>query len=141
MTLIEGGLNVACVIPAVGAVGKIGKGLAGREVAGLVGKGALTTGIEETAVKGSGAYVLEFESGRAYVGKGLESRMVQSGQRIETRYGDKLLSSKPYAAATEREAFIQGYQFMKSFGKPLHWDEDSILYNKIWTPGKKLLGE
>jgi len=45
------------------------------------------------AEKISGSYLLEFQSGKFYAGKGLGPRMMQSIKRIETTYGDKLLNN------------------------------------------------
>jgi hypothetical protein len=56
--------------------------------------------------------------------------------------GDKVVSATHFPAANGREAFIKEYQLMKETGqRPLHWDPNSKLYNKIWSPGKKLSGE
>ncbi len=99
-------------------------------------------GVTQTATKGSGAYFLEFQSGKMYVGKGLETRMATSINRIETQFGDKLLKSTFYPTATTREAFILEHQMMLQTGyKPLFYDANSMLYNKIWSPGKTLLGQ
>ncbi|MCE1169234.1 MAG: hypothetical protein LWX70_14175, partial [Sphingobacteriia bacterium] len=104
-----------------------------------VGVNAAET-VAQTATKGSGAYYLEFQSGKMYVGKGLETRMATSISRIETQFGDKLLKSTFYPTATTREAFILEHQMMLQTGyKPLFYDANSMLYNKIWSPGKTLL--
>ena len=91
--------------------------------------------------KASGSYLLEFQSGKFYAGKGLESRMMQSVNRIETTFGDKLLNKTFYPAANSKAAFINEYNLMKNIGLPTKYDPNSLLYNKIWSPGKKLLGE
>ena len=68
--------------------------------------------------------------------------MMTSINRIETQFGDKLVNKTFIPASSSREAFIQEYKFMLQTGhKPLHWDPNSMLYNKIWSPGKKLLGQ
>ncbi len=91
--------------------------------------------------KESGAYFLEFESGKMYVGKGLETRMATSINRIEAQFGDKLLNKTFYPTSTSREAFMLEHQLMLKTGyKPLHWQSNSMLYNRIWSPGKNLLG-
>jgi len=93
------------------------------------------------AGKVSGSYLLEFQSGKFYVGKGLEPRMMQSINRIETNFGDKLVNKSFLEASSTREAFIQEYKFMLQTKQvPLHWNKNSLLYNKIWSPGKKLMG-
>lgn len=92
--------------------------------------------------KASGSYLLEFQSGKFYIGKGLEARMIQSINRIESAFGDVLKSKQYFPAASSRNAFITEYNLIKGTGfKPLHWDPNSMLYNKIWSPGKKILGE
>ncbi|MFW9596598.1 MAG: hypothetical protein ACMV0Y_01465 [Paludibacter sp.] len=53
----------------------------------------------QKVAKESGAYFLEFESGKMYVGKGLETRMAKSINRIETQFGDKLLNKTFYLLA------------------------------------------
>ncbi len=95
-----------------------------------------------TAAKNSGAYMLKFASGKFYIGKGLEARMLQSINRIKTNFGDELLESKFYPANNYKNAYIKEFQLMEETGQlPLHWDKNSMLYNKIWSPGKKLLGQ
>ena len=101
-------------------------------------KGA-TKGVAE-AEKVSGSYLLEFQSGKFYAGKGLESRMMQSINRIETRYGDKLLKSTFYPASSTRAAFINEHKLMMQFGGPKSFNPLSPTYNKIFSPGKKLGG-
>ena len=99
---------------------------------------------EEVAAKTvSGSYRLTFESGKSYVGKGLESRMMQSINRIESTYGDKLIEggAEFFPASSTREAFINEYNMMKEIGMPSQWDPNTLLYNKIWSPGKTILGE
>jgi hypothetical protein len=131
----------------------MGTALAGMAVLDLTGVGEaggmmLKMGLKvaekttaKIAAERSGAYLLKFESGRMYIGKGLESRMWQSASRIESA-GDKVVSATHFPAANGREAFIKEYQLMKETGqRPLHWDPNSKLYNKIWSPGKRLSGE
>lgn len=92
--------------------------------------------------KVSGSYLLEIQSGKFYAGKGLELRMKKSINRIETNFGDELIKKTYIPASNSREAFIQEYRFMLQTGhKPLHWDPNSLLYNQIWSPGKKLIGQ
>jgi hypothetical protein len=93
------------------------------------------------AEKVSGSYLLEFQSGKFYAGKGLEPRMMQSINRIEATYGDKLLKSTFYPASSTNAAFINEYNLMKNIGLPTRLDPNSLLYNKIWSPGKTLLGQ
>ena len=92
--------------------------------------------------KASGSYLLEFQSGKFYAGKGLEPRMMQSIKRIEST-GDLLKpgGAKFFPASSTREAFINEYNMMKAIDVPSKYKVNSLLYNKIWSPGKKLLGE
>jgi hypothetical protein len=104
-----------------------------------VGK-VVVRGTTQTATKVSGAYFLEFQSGKMYVGKGLGTRMAQSTNRIETQFGDKLLKSRIYPTSTSREAFMLEHQLMMQTGQvPLRYNPNSLLYNIIYSPGKSLV--
>jgi len=92
------------------------------------------------AEKVSGSYLLEFQSGKFYAGKGLEPRMMQSINRIETTYGDKLLNSQFFPASSTRGAFINEHNLMMRFGGPKSFNPLSPTYNKIFSPGRKLGG-
>jgi hypothetical protein len=117
--------------------------------AGEAGDFALKVGLRvaekvtaKVAARESGAYVLRFASGKMYVGKGLVSRMNQSARGLEKVYNDKVVGKIHYPSANSRAAFIMEYQLMKDTGElPTHWDKDSMLLNKIWSPGKRLSGE
>jgi RHS repeat-associated protein len=117
----------------------IGIGIIKNAISKAIGKLTAKTVIQVEKV--SGSYLLEFQSGKFYAGKGLESRMTQSINRIETTYGDKLLNKTFYPAANSKAAFINEYNLMKNIGLPTRYDPNSLLYNKIWSPGKKLSGE
>ncbi|MFZ1807524.1 MAG: RHS repeat-associated core domain-containing protein, partial [Cyclobacteriaceae bacterium] len=90
--------------------------------------------------KASGSYILEFQSGKFYAGKGLKSRMMQSVNRIETKFGDKLLNKTFYPAANSKTAFLHEHNLMMQFGGPKSFDKLSPTYNLIFSPGKKLGG-
>ncbi|MCB9082679.1 MAG: hypothetical protein H6555_13320, partial [Lewinellaceae bacterium] len=90
--------------------------------------------------KVSGSYLLEFQSGKFYAGKGLEPRMMQSINRIETTYGDKLFNSQFFPASSTRGAFINEHNLMMQFGGPKSFNPLSPTYNKIFSPGRKLVG-
>lgn len=66
--------------------------------------------------------------------------MMQSINRIETRYGDKLLKSTFYPASSTRAAFINEHKLMMQFGGPKSFNPLSPTYNKIFSPGNKLGG-
>ena len=90
----------------------------------------------------TGSYLLEFQSGMFYAGKGPEARMRESIRRIEST-GDLLKpgGAQFFPASSTREAFINEHRLMKPFGLPSRYNPNSLLYNKIWSPGKKLSGE
>ncbi|HCE42838.1 MAG TPA: hypothetical protein DET40_04770 [Lentisphaeria bacterium] len=109
---------------------------------GQVGFIAASPKIGPSPAQGSGAYYLEFQSGKIYIGKGLKGRMLESTKRIENKYGDKIKNCTFYPTSSEKAAFIKEYKLMKGTGElPSHWDPSTKLYNKIWSPGKKLSGE
>jgi hypothetical protein len=111
---------------------------------GMCGGGGGGGGAGKCAPKstGSGAYKLVFQSGKLYYGKGLEPRMNYSIRRLESLHADKVIDFTFYPTETHTDAFIKEYQLMKeSGGLPLNWDPSSLLYNKIWSPGKSILGE
>jgi hypothetical protein len=66
--------------------------------------------------------------------------MMQSINRIETTYGDKLLKSTFYPAPSTRAAFINEHNLMMQFGGPKSFNTLSPTYNKIFSPGRKLGG-
>ena len=92
------------------------------------------------AEKVSGSYLLEFQSGKFYAGKGLEPRMMQSINRIETNFGDKLVNKQFFPASSTREAFINEHNIMMQMGGPKTFRASSPTYNKIYSPGRKLVG-
>ncbi len=98
-----------------------------------------TRAASSTAFRETGSYLLEFESGKFYAGKGPLSRMNASIKRIEG-LGDGLVNSTFQRATSNREAFIQEHRFIESFGGPLSKERLSSTYNRIASPGCKLLG-
>ena len=125
---------------ATGATKGLGKLLA-KEAEESSAKAAENVATQTT--KTSGAYFLKFEDGFMYAGKGPLSRMNESIRRIEGQ-GYKLLEggAEHFPTATAKEGFIKEYQLMKETGQlPRNIDPNSMLLNKIWSPGKKLLGE
>jgi hypothetical protein len=126
-------------IASIAVGGTVGKGVkllsrAGTEVVAGVAKGV--TQVEKV----SGSYLLEFQSGKFYAGKGLKPRMMQSINRIETTYSDKLLNKTFYPAANSKAAFINEHKLMMQFGGPKSFDKLSPTYNLIFSPGKKFGG-
>jgi len=88
----------------------------------------------------SGTYLLEFDNGNFYVGKGKLARMNVSIRQIERTYNVKLVRSRHVSMPTERSAFILEHKIMMNFGGPLSFNPRSPTYNKIFSPGKKLGG-
>lgn len=66
--------------------------------------------------------------------------MMKSIERIEAT-GEKLINKEFFPASSTRGAFINEYKMMKEIGLPSKYDPNTLLINKIWSPGKKLLGE
>jgi RHS repeat-associated protein len=85
----------------------------------------------------SGSYLLKFEGGMFYAGKGLPPRMNASIKRIETEYNTKLISHEFFPAKSTTEAFINEHKLMMSFGGPKSYNKLSPTYNLIFSPGKK----
>ena len=83
-----------------------------------------------------GAFVLEFQFGY-YIGKGTEKRMRKSIRRIIRDHTEQLLEASYLPAANTEEAYMLEYLLMRSLDKaPLAHKQTSILYNKIWSPGR-----
>lgn len=83
--------------------------------------------------KATGAYIITFKSGKAYIGKGRINRMLTSAISKSEKYPDKVTKMKWIKAKTNREAFILEYRIQKKLG----YGKKTILYNKIWSSGKK----
>jgi hypothetical protein len=66
--------------------------------------------------------------------------MMQSVNRIETTFGDKLLNKTFYPAANSKAAFLNEHNLMMQFGGPKSFNPLSPTYNKIFSPGRKLGG-
>ena len=117
--------------------------IAVKNIDGVVDAAKAAGNVGTQTAKTSGAYFLKFEDGFMYAGKGPLSRMNESIRRIEGQ-GYKLLEggAEHFPTATAREGFIKEFQLMKETGQlPRNIDPNSLLLNKIWSPGKKLLGE
>ena len=83
----------------------------------------------------SGSYDIEFKSGKHYIGKGSVRRMNQSARRIARQYGDDVVSKHWKMAENSRKAFMQEAQWMQDASS-----RGISLYNKIASPGFKILG-
>jgi len=80
----------------------------------------------------SGTYVIQFESGHVYVGKGGYLRACTSALYQSLRHGDTPTAFIYYSAANDREAFKQEYILMVDYG----FHKTDVLYNQIWSPGR-----
>ena len=83
----------------------------------------------------TGSYDIEFKSGKHYIGKGSIRRMNQSARRIAKQYGDEVVSKHWKMAENSRKAFMQEAQWMQDASS-----RGISLYNKIASPGFKMLG-
>lgn len=84
-----------------------------------------------------GAYMLEFDNGFFYAGKGPETRMNSSIARIEKTYGVKATSKLHYPTANDVAAFVKEHELMMAKGGPQSIG-NTTTYNKIHSPGKKI---
>jgi len=84
----------------------------------------------------TGAYVISFESGKMYVGKGGMARMFISAAAQSFAHGTLPNGFMFIPKQTNDEAFMQEYMLMVDFGyKTGGCDE---LYNLIWSPGRSI---
>ena len=81
-----------------------------------------------------GSYEIKFASGKNYVGKGDAARMNTSGRRIARKYNDKIVEKVWEPASSVKTAFVQEY--IKQLTRGVN---NSNTYNKIWSPGRKIL--
>jgi hypothetical protein len=89
--------------------------------------------------KQTGAYEIEFESGKTYGGKGSEDRMLDSVRRLEDLHGDKAAKATHYPTATERDAFILEDIIIERNGG-LQSEGNPNTYNQINSPGRRYRG-
>ncbi|PFZ97887.1 DNRLRE domain-containing protein [Bacillus wiedmannii] len=83
--------------------------------------------------KKPGTYVIDFEKGYRYIGKGTRARAQQSAKDKQKAYGTKPVSIAWKPAKNSNSAFIREYHIMRKNGFP----HNKMLYNKINSPGKK----
>lgn len=88
----------------------------------------------------TGSYTIYYASGKVYDGKGGVKRAVTSAKRtrkLPDDTVDKVTGINWSSAPTHRDAFVDEYERMMShkYGIP---QEKQYLYNKIWSPGKKM---
>ncbi|MCR5213351.1 MAG: DUF6531 domain-containing protein [Eubacterium sp.] len=81
----------------------------------------------------TGSYVITFESGKKYVGKGSQARMEQSAKYRSKINNDPVVNKVWEPAASNDDAFIDEYLKLKEIGGP----KDPNNYNVIESPGKK----
>lgn len=90
--------------------------------------------------KMTGSYEILYESGKTYVGKGGFYRATTSAKRY-TSGGDVVKSITWTSAQNPVEAFINEYHSMLKYGGPnSKANANELSYNKIWSPGKNLIG-
>jgi hypothetical protein len=91
--------------------------------------------------KATGSYEILYKSGKNYVGKGGFIRAITSASRNAAKYGDEvtsimwnLLQIKP-----QHLLIIDEFMMQTKIGV-LSSNPFAQTYNKIWSPGKRLLG-
>jgi len=85
------------------------------------------------AENNSGTYVIEYESGHVYVGKGGFYRASTSALFQSVIHGGDLPATFYYLpASSDREAFKNEYILMVDYG----FHKTDVLYNKIWSYGR-----
>ena len=84
----------------------------------------------------TGTYVVLFESGKNYVGKGSFNRAITSATEHATDFGDTVSSIVWAPTSSSKKAFMAEYmlQSIKNVGR-----SNSGTYNIIWSPGKKIV--
>ena len=83
--------------------------------------------------KSTGAYIVLYEGGQHYIGKGGFKRAITSARRYETK-ANRVSAIVWAPASTTDEAFIAEFLLQSTKGIDI---EES--YNLIWSPGKKKL--
>lgn len=88
----------------------------------------------------TGSYEIVYESGMTYVGKGGFYRSTRSAKRYVDKYGDVVSSITWTPASNSVAAFIDEFTSMLKYGGPNNNEIGNIMsYNKIWSPGRKML--
>ena len=80
----------------------------------------------------TGSYEILFESGKNYVGKGSEQRMIVSAKNHSVVFNDPVVSMKWEPANSPKEAFVAEY-----FKMAVRGVNNSNTYNLIWSPGRR----
>ncbi len=91
----------------------------------------------QNALGQTGYYIITFDSGKEYVGKGNINRMNRSVKRLENAFNDKAIDAKHTKTATVREAFKAEAREQAKRGF-IDGKTPGNLYNKIWSPGRKM---
>ena len=90
-----------------------------------------------------GSYDILFQSNIHYIGKGSQKRAFVSASTKSNKFNDTIVSIKWKPAASDAQAFIDEANRMAFYAKS--WtakiSDVNNLYNRIWSPGKKLLGK
>jgi hypothetical protein len=137
--------TVRTVVSAVGGIrtasaDDIKSGVA-RTLSGMVGSAAGnrvapvgTTGHVQLEPAKNGSYTVEFESGKAYAGKGGTDRARRSARQRSRANNDPVKSIDHTPAPSDTEAFKQEAGRLKKIGGP----ESPDNYNQINSPGKNI---
>ena len=88
--------------------------------------------------KATGTYEILYKSGKNYVGKGGFRRAIHSAVSKAAKYSDEVVSITWKSAPNKALAFVEEYALQLKRGV-LSSNSAAKTYNKIWSPGKRIL--
>jgi hypothetical protein len=115
----------------VGGAGNIAAGIRGLTQA------MMSNGPSSGSAKEAGSYTNTHVSGKTYSGKGSRERSQVSGRRVEKETGDQHVATEWTKSPNKPEAFKDEARRIEQMGGPRNPQN----YNKIESPGKRLLEE
>ena len=143
--LVGDAIDVA--IPFVGGIGESVDAI--KIVAGVVRR---TDDVVDAAKvtkkyvsKATGTYVITYQSGKHYIGKGPFSRAITSAKehtkpnKLNNMNGDTVKSITWKSAPDSITAYIREYLLQELWGGVLSTKKTLDTYNKIWSPGRNFL--
>ena len=108
-----------------------------KEVANLAKTRVSELTKAQTKSESTGSYVIVFESGKTYCGKGGQSRAAKSAVRESVLNNDLPILINWKSAINHREAFKDEYKNIEDNGGPQNnLLGDHFNYNRIQSPGK-----
>ncbi|GJM17949.1 MAG: hypothetical protein DHS20C14_01620 [Phycisphaeraceae bacterium] len=99
-----------------------------------VGK-TFSTAIGKVKNSKFGSYIIDFASGKKYIGKGPKKRMRRSAREKSEAYDDPVIDQQFTPAPNNQEALMDEARAIREAGGV----DNPNLYNKINSPGEKLL--